>query len=874
MAVDDACDIAAQAAAAQTVADLARVLRELRRRHARRRRRPVLTYRQIADRTGWSVSTVGGYFTGTKLASVDRFDELCRRLGADPREQGVLATAREQVAEARRGTEAGDSTAGPLGGTRLVVPRTLPPAVFGFTGRVAQLARLDGLLASATMPHDAVVSTVVGMAGVGKTALALQWAHAVADEFPDGQLYLNLRGCDPGEPLTAMDALAVLVSALGVAPAATPTDLAGRTGLYRRLLDGRRVLVLLDNASGTEQVRPLLPPPPCLALITSRGEVDLAAGTSMQRIALDVLTQAEALSLLRLLIGQRVDREDETARALARRCGFLPLALRVAAEHVASRPDTSLAELMAEFGDEEPSGRLDLFGMTGDSRTDVRSVFSWSLRRMPGPAARGFRLLGLTPGNDLDAYGVAALAAVDLDEAQRLAGTLAGAHLTQSDGCGRISMHDLMRAYAVESGEQELGIDERHVALTRLLDYYLAAATAMVDVVFPLSRSGRPSGVGPSPAGSPTTPAVSDAAAASSWLAAERDNLVRACVHAARNGWLLHAVRLALVLRPYFDDGHYRDGLVAYTEALGAAALLGAECDPADLAGIHGCLGAMNWWLGRFGVASQQLQQAFDENTRIGNTVAAILNVAVLGLVREAQGRYSEALDCQRRGLRMARSAGVRLREASQLINVGYIHLRLEQFDDAADRYHQALTLFEQCEQTWAAAHAKFNLATAYEGLGHLDEALAYAQDALAVNRSLGHVIGRIRAMDAIGSICRRMGRPDEALDMLDEALRACRDANTPRPTMQVLNTLGETLCTTGEAARAIDSHAEALDLADLAGDRWQRTRALVGLGDAWLSLGRVEAAREYWREALVGQTDPRVPAVARIRDRLSRNPG
>ncbi len=873
MAVDDISDIAAQAAAVRTAADLGRLLRELRRRHARRLRIPVLTYRKIADQTGWSVSTIGGYFTGTRLASVDRFDELVRLLGASPHEQGVLATARELAADSRPLSDMGDAAVGPRGGTTVVVPQTLPARVFGFTGRLGELARLDALLVSAAKPGTEAVSTVVGMPGVGKTALAVHWAYQVVAGFPDGQLYVNLRGFDPGEPLTTTDALAALISGLGVAPAATPVDLAGRAALYRRLLAGRRMLVLLDNASGAEQVRPLLPPPPCLALVTSRNDLaDLIVGQGAARIALEVLTEDEALALLRLLIGDRMDREDEAARALARRCGLLPLALRVAAEHVVSRPHTMLADLVAEYADEQPSGRLALFSKTVDQRTDIRSVFSLSLRRLPAPAARAFRLLGLLPGNDVGAYGLAALAGVDVVEAHRLAGTLVGAHLVQSDNDGRMSMHDLVRAYAVESGERESANIERHEAIGRLFDYYLTVATAAVDVVFHLSRSGWPNGRRPVPATRPSTPDMTDAAAAASWLAAERDNLVRACVHAARNGWPRHAIALALVLRPYFDDGHYSDGLVAYTEALAAARLLGRACDPADRAAIHGCLGTMNWWLGRFGTASRRLRYAFEANLRAGNTVAAIQNVSVLGLVREAQGRYPEALDAQRRGLQMARSAGIRFREAIQLINLGYIHLRLEEHEVAAGLYHEALTIVEQCEETWAVAHAKFNLATAYEGLGRYHEALGYAQDALAVNRSVGQVIGRIRAMDAMGSIYRRLGRVDEALDMLGEALRTCREANGPRPTMQVLNTLGETLSAAGHQAQAIDSHAEALDLAELASDRWQRTRALVGLGDAWDALGRTEAAREYWREAMAGQADPRTPAAGRIRDRLSRN--
>ncbi len=510
-------DIVARAAAVASRFDLATLLRELRRREARLRRGRALTYRQIADQTGWGIGSVCEYFSGDALPPDDRFDELLRLLAARPAEIGALATARERLmavnASGPRKPSAGQ-------------PRALPAAAHGFTGRRAQLAQLDRALADWAQAGPVVISAVAGMGGVGKTALALYWAHQVRERFPGGQLYVNLRGYDPGEPLSTVDALALLLADLGIDPD-EPGDLDNRIARYRDLLAQRRALVVLDNARGVEQVRPLLPPPSCLALVTSRDDLtELATVDGATVLRLDVLSLDEAVALLRVLVGSRADREPEAVRALALRCGCLPLALRVAAEHVAFRQQVAIADLVAELDhDEEP---LDALSTTGEARSDVRAVFSWSLRTLPAPAARVFRLLGLSPGVDIDRYALAALTGIDVDEADGLMQTLLRAHLAQVDGRERISMHDLLRAYATELAAQELDGDDRRAALTRLLDYYLAVAAAAAGLLFPSDQGSRPR-----PAWPAAAPRVDDIASASAWLAAERPNLARMFLYAA-----------------------------------------------------------------------------------------------------------------------------------------------------------------------------------------------------------------------------------------------------------------------------------------------------------------------------------------------------
>ncbi|HMD91447.1 MAG TPA: AfsR/SARP family transcriptional regulator [Trebonia sp.] len=344
---------------------------------------------------------------------------------------------------------------------RTLVPRELPAGVNTFTGRSAELAALDQLLAAGgradrdSAKAAALTCVVAGTAGVGKTALAVHWGHRVRDAFPGGQLYVDLRGYDPGEPVTAAGALAGFLRALGVAARDIPADVGERAACYRSLLDGRRALVVLDNAASVEQVRPLLPgTPSCVVVVTSRDSLaGLVARHGAHRLGLDLLPAGDAVGLLRELIGERVAAEPVAAATLAGQCARLPLALRVAAELAAVRPDMDLAELACELADEER--RLDLLDAGGDPRTAVRAVFSWSYRRLPADVARAFRLIGLHPGPDLDTFTAAALTGTSAQRAADLLRQLARGHLIYRAAPGRYAMHDLLRAYAAGAARPE-----------------------------------------------------------------------------------------------------------------------------------------------------------------------------------------------------------------------------------------------------------------------------------------------------------------------------------------------------------------------------------------------------------------------------------
>jgi DNA-binding SARP family transcriptional activator len=382
---------------------------------------------------------------------------LADELGVEPGPE--LRRLQERILAADAGLDP-EPAGGPAIGGRAQIPRELPADVDRFTGRTAELAELDRLLTADGSPGPAgpagsvlstgppVICAVAGTAGVGKTALAVHWAHRVRDAFPDGQLYVDLRGYDPGEPVPAADALARFLRALGVPGQDIPADSPERAARYRSLLDGRRALVVLDNAASVEQVRPLLPgTPSCVVVVTSRDSLaGLVARHGARRLGLGLLPLGGAVSLLRELIGERVDADAAAAVALACQCAHLPLALRVAAELAAARPDLKLARLAGELADEQR--RLDLLDAGGDPRTALRAVFSWSYRRLPADAAQAFRLAGVHPGSDLDAHAVAALTGASAEQAGDLLRQLARGHLVYPTAPGRYAMHDLLRAYA------------------------------------------------------------------------------------------------------------------------------------------------------------------------------------------------------------------------------------------------------------------------------------------------------------------------------------------------------------------------------------------------------------------------------------------
>ena len=847
------------------------MLRELRRRYARTHGDAEPTYRELAAKTGWSHGIIGEYLAGRVLPPTDRFDTLVRLLGARPAEQRALATARDRVEDGRRRARAESEAGTP---PRIAMPRTaengrsprqLPMDVFGFTGRTAQLAELDALLDQSERQALAVISAVAGTAGVGKTALAVRWAHRAADRFPDGQLYIDLRGYDPEQPVSPADALSRFLRDLGLDGARVPADLDERAACYRTMLAARRVLVVLDNAYGVDQVRPLLPgTSSCFVLVTSRDALaGLVARDGARRIALDLLTEAEAGALLRTLIGSRVDADLPAAAALAARCARLPLALRIVAESANARPDLALADLLADVDDERRRlDLLDVFDLTGDRRTTVRSVFSWSYRRLGEEKARVFGLLGLHPGPDADAYATAALADLDPAQARTALDELARAHLIQAAAApGRYSMHDLLRAYAVERAASAVAEADRCAALSGLFDYYLYCAAAAVNTLFPHERRGRPE-VPPPKTPVPVLDAPDDAAR---WLDRERANLVAVAVYAAKHGWPRHSVDLSRVLWRAFEvGGHYQEALAVHTSAAEAALEHGQ-----GLASVLANLGTIHWWSGDHRKAQTCFEESLAGHRATGDQEGEARALARLGVVHERLGAYDEALARLREALAMYRGLGDRYSEGAQLVNIGTVHRRLGRYPEAAEAQQRAAMLFVELGDLRLEGYALGNLGALYSLLGRPDEALAHLERALANCRATNDRGGEGSALGTIGMTHLRSERYPRALEHLRQALAISRETGDRNLEIETLGALGQCLHALGDAESALGHHRDALALAERTGDRYEQARALDGIARVEEHAGRVAQARRNWRQALAIYADLGVPEAQQVRRSL-----
>jgi tetratricopeptide (TPR) repeat protein len=805
--------------AARTVPDLARLLRELRRRDARRRSTGELSYRALAAKAGWSFGMVGHYLNGKILPPTDRFDDLVRLLGATPAEQGLLATARDRIAEDRRVESASPAppVADALAGIR---PAQLPSDLAGFTGRTAELSDLDHLLPAAAgrRPATTAPAVIAGGPGIGKTALAVHWAHRVAELFPDGHLFVNLRGYDTGQSLAAEAVLAEFLRALGVDGAAIPDGLDARAAQYRTLLHGRRMLVLLDNAGDEEQVRPLLPGDrSCQVVVTSRDRLSgLTVREGARRLELDVLSPPEAHELLRALIGARVDTEPAAAATVADQCARLPLALRIAAELAAVRSGTRLSDLVTELADERR--RLDAFDGVADARSALRGVFGWSYRRLPAGAARAFRLLGLHPGADLDGPAATALTgAADPDLA-----TLLRVHLVQEFEPGRYRMHDLLRAYAAERVGEEPET-ERRAARARLMEHYLDTTAAAMDVLYPADRHRRPA------AGTPAGPIapVHTEPLARAWLAAERANLLAVTALAAEQG------------RP---DLVYRLAATRHRHLL----LSGYSAD-AVTSGSHA------------------LRAAQDQGDRRAEAVAC----ANLGGAHMQLNDYDDAVSHFRRALTGYEQTGDVSGAGRALGAIGWVHAELGRYPEALDYYQRALTRYRDADDQFGLASMSGWVGLELGRAGRYDEAIEHFRQARAICRRISASGTEVEVLSDLGQVLIWAGRHRAAQKPIREALALAEEIGDRLHQPDLLHNLAESLAAAGRPEEALAHYQAALTLATTINQRHLQARAANGIAHIHHRGGRPEIARRYWQDALAIYTALGLPQAQDVRAAL-----
>jgi DNA-binding SARP family transcriptional activator len=701
-------------------------------------------------------------------------------------------------------------------------PAQLPPRVGHFTGRTAELAALVELVDGG--PADVRIAVISGCAGVGKTALCVQWAHQVIDRFPDGQLYLDLRGHEPETALDPSRALAHLLRALGVPDDRIPAEPAERAGLYRSLTYPRRILIVLDNAARTEDLLPLVPAGAgCLLAVTSRNHLAaLTTHHAVHSVTLDALSAPESLALLRRVLGQaRADQEPEALTRLAELCGRLPLALRIAAAKLIGtrRPVHDLTEELATVA------RLEVLGVDGDSRT-VRTVFASSYRALHPGAALMFRMVGVHPGTTFSAHLGAAMLGRPSPDGARACDDLAANHLLAPAGPDRYRAHDLIRLYANECAQVELDARSRHDAASRMLDWYLAVAVAANQVLDPLRDRVVPHLVDP-PA---TLPFAPQAPPVLDFLDGERPNLAPVVEFAATTaGFETVAWQLTYLLTGYFDArGHWSDRVELCGWGLRAA-------------------------------------------TRQGEPLARGLMHSALGVAYLTTGRYVDALAHLNPGLHLMRSCGDQRGEGHVLNNIAAVYTGQRRYAEAVDAFGRALALHTAKRHPMGMALALNNMGYVCALMGDTDVALARLDEALRISRELGHDRLEAVVLHSQGQAYAHRADRAAAEHRFARALDIRRRLGERRLEADTLTELGR-LRLRADPLGTLATMAEVLEIShELADDNLESLARNV-IGAAHLELGQPVPARAQLEAALALRIRiPDQPAEQDVRHNLAR---
>ncbi|MEU1881360.1 BTAD domain-containing putative transcriptional regulator [Streptosporangium sp. NPDC020072] len=727
------------------------------------------------------------------------------------------------------------------------VPAELPADVTGFVGREHDLALLRRNALAAGAPS---IATVTGAAGAGKTALAVRFGHLVAEEFPDGRLYVNLRGHAARPPMPPLEALVRMLGSLGIPPERIPEQEEAAAGLYRSRLSGRRMLVLLDDARTAEQVRPLLPGDPgCLVVVTSRNALaGLTVSHGAWNLSLGVLDRDNSARLLASMVGeQRLSAEPEAAERIVRLCGGLPLALRVAAATLATRPRRSLGEYAAALS----ARGLDLLRIDGD--VAVRAAFELSYTGLPEAERRLFRLLGLVQGPDVTASAVASLADIEIAEAEQLLDRLAAAHLIEEYRPYRYTCHDLLRQYA---GELTLRDDDPATgvrALERLGDRYLAEAVAAAESAYPsITRLPLPvpSGLGPR-------------AEAMAWFSAEQANLVAFALHAAGaadpssatrrppvTGPRRHAWLIADALRGHLV--HHTATSLADIVAIADAATHAAtvEDDPLGLAAAHLCAGTAALCRADYSAAHAACELAIRYSEHAGWSAGAAAAHNNAATACHDLGRLRQAIDHLVRSVELNREIGDTYGEARAMGNLGTVHLECGDLEEAERHLRDALALHRHLRGS-ELSHSLNELATVRRLSGDLDEALALATEALGHDRESGLHVPEAKSLTTLAEIHRDRGRLDLALEAVVSAGERAEGARHVYAMCRATHVLGTVQAMTGQHGEALDAHQRALTYAVTAGMVHLQVRPLLGLARAHADLGTHDRAIRYARQAL-----------------------
>jgi tetratricopeptide (TPR) repeat protein/transcriptional regulator with XRE-family HTH domain len=746
------------------------------------RRRLGLSQEELAERSGISVSGIGKLEAGRIAAP----RPSTVRLLADV--FGLREAQRDRFCQAAAGAAPADQVG------HGVVPAQLPPDVWAFTGRTTELNQLDALLESCEQPSaPMVISAVSGTAGVGKSTLAVRWARQVASRFPDGQLYVNLRGFGPcAAAVDPAEALRGFLDAFGVPPQRIPAVLDARVALYRSLLAGRRVLVVLDNARDADQVRPLLPGSAgSVVVVTSRNRLaSLVAVEGAHPITVDLLAVAEARDLLAARMGaDRVAAEPDAVDAIIACCARLPLAMAIVAARAAFQPQMPLRTLADQL--RGCTGGLDAFA-GDDAATDVRAVLSWSYEALSGPAARLFRLLGLHPGPDVSLAALSSLAGLHQRETDRPLTELTCANMVSEPVAGRFALHDLLRSYAAELAhaggtsaaaglcpDTDAGTDSS-ASVRRLLDHYLHTAYVADRLINPQ----RDHVTLPTAQPGVTPENLAEADDALAWFTTEHQVLLGVVALAVRERLDSHTWLLAWTLAPFFDRrGHWRDWETVTRRALDAVRRLD---DRPGQAYTHRSLARVCTRLARYGDAHTHYQQALDLYVELGDRLGQAHTHQNLAEVFENEARMQDALDHTRRAHEMYHATGNLSGQGTTLNAIGWYLAQLDR--------HQ--------------------------------EALDYCDRALTVHQNLGDHQREADTLDSLGYIFRHLGDYNRAITCYEKSIELFRETGSRAYESMVLANLGDAYYAADQPSRARAAWQQALEIRDQLGQDIDQLRA------------------------------------------------
>ena len=806
----------------------------------------------VADRRQHVLRTVmGRVMQGRPELFENRWlDQLALICRLGEAERDLLATSRDEAGHAvdpralrraiartlRSGPRAGTAASGTAAATR-----TLPRDIASFTGREPELRQLMAAVAAAPVGGVVGVHAIGGMAGVGKTAFAVHAAHQLAARFPDGQVFLPLHGHTPGQPPDAPeDALVRLLQISGITAGHIPPGLEARAALWRDHLASRRLLLLLDDAAGHEQVRPLLPGTAgSVVIITSRRR--LTALEDVHAVSLDTLTRSDAARLFVRLAGRPgLEPADADVGRIARLCGCLPLAVGMQARRLHHHPAWTAADLAADL-----ASARDRLALMQAENLSVTAAFDLSYADLDAGARHLFRRLGLHPGDDIDAYAAAALAGTGLAATRGHLEALYEHYLLTEPAAGRYRLHDLIREHARILAAADPAAD-RDRALERLLKYYEHAA-ALADSR--LARHARPEAASPAPQEPPdAVPALPDRRHALAWGRAERANLLACLDHATRSGQHAQVITLTAAIAALLrHDGPWADALSRHASARQAARQIGDRTGEANAWHEIGATGRLT---GDYTQAIEAQQAALGIYRDLGHRLGQANARCEQGALGYLMGDYQAAVEAQQAALGIYRDLGDRLGEADALLYLGAVHYLTGDAQEAADVLEAAQGIYRDHGDQRGQANALLQLGSLQRLREDYDGAAKAYETMLRICQDLGYRSGEANALHYLGTIRRLTGDYDGAGEAVEAALAIYHNIGDSGGEAEALNEAGTLYRTRGRIDRAEASHQAALKLARTIDSTWDEAHALAGLGRCAQARQRTSTARTYLQQA------------------------